>query len=188
MTFAGEMGFLVAPSPPPSLNYFPEEDYIMNEEHVNWDRELESLNDSLGDDEKGQAQFDIISTKIEGVMHDWMTTKVYARMNEPKDDDKEGVLQVDNDDFEDAIETELGQIACVSVVSLIGQILGDIISEHNDENFGEEQVGRYAELIKEVVSAVLVEGILISQAPGWRDKFDDAMAGIRDLGDLGTIA
>jgi hypothetical protein len=73
-------------------------------------------------------------------------------------------------------------------VSLIGQILGDIISEHNDEDFGEEQVSRYAELIKEVVSAVLVEGILISQAPGWRDKFDDAMAGIRDLGDLGTIA
>ena len=159
----------------------------MNEENVDWDEELESLNDSLGEDEQGQAQFEIISTKIRGVMEDWMSTKVYARINEPEAGEEEGLLEVDRDDFEDAIETELGQIACVSVVGLIGQILSEIISEHKDDDFGEEQVNRYTGLIKEVVSTVLVEGILISHAPGWRDKFDDAMAGIRELGDLGTI-
>ncbi|MBF85856.1 MAG: hypothetical protein CL489_15490 [Acidobacteria bacterium] len=156
----------------------------MNEEHINWDKELLALNETLNDNEQGQAQFEIISTKIRSVMEDWMATKVYAQVNEPEDSE-EGIVEVSTDEFEDSVETELGQIACVPLMGLIGQILSDIMAA--DAVFEEEQIERFGEAVTHVVGNLLVEGILISNAPQWREKFDDAMTGIRELGDLGTI-
>lgn len=174
----------------------------MNEEHINWDKELLALNETLNDNEQGQAQFEVISTKMRAVMKDWMSTKVYARVNQEGGDwhpndgglmveydqpysNDEGIVEVSTDEFEDSIETELGQIACVPVMGLIGQILSEIMTD--DAEFGEEQIERFGEAVTQVVGNLLVEGILISNAPQWRAKFDDAMTGIRDLGDLGTI-
>jgi hypothetical protein len=163
----------------------------MNEKNVNWDKELESLNETLTNNEQGQAQFEVISTKMRAVMKDWMSTKVYARVNQegveydqPYSND-EGIVEVSTDEFEDSVEAELGQIACVPVMGLIGQILSEIMAA--DAVFEEEQIERFGEAVTQVVGNLLVEGILISNAPEWREKFDEAMTGIRELGDLGTI-
>ena len=138
--------------------------------NVDWNKELQEL-DPLETDE---AMFDVTTDRIERLVSKWMETPMYAN---PGD----GEMQISEEPSEMSHQTTLGQIAAVPLLNLIAKTAAQISRESNPLDWFAEHISDNGDLILDLLQSVMTEGIMIANAPGLREEFDQVLAGVRKM-------
>lgn len=138
--------------------------------NVDWNKELQGL-DSL---EKEEAMFDVTTDRIERLVSKWMETPMYAN---PDD----GEMQISEEPSEMSHQTTLGQIAAVPLLNLIAKTAAQMSRESDPLNWFAEHISDNGDMILDLLQSVMTEGIMIANAPGLREEFDQVLAGVRKM-------
>jgi len=138
--------------------------------NVDWDKELQEL-DPLETDE---AMFDVATDRIERLIGKWMLTPMYAT---PDDDD----MTISDDPEEGSHETTLGQIAAVPLLNIIAKTAARMSREDDPLTWFGEYIHNNGDMILDLLQSVMTEGIMVANAPGLREEFDQVLAGVRTL-------
>ncbi len=139
-------------------------------EDVNWDEELENLNEEL--DPSG-ARYMIAINQLERLMNEWGETVIYA---EPPQDLTVGQIALSEEPKEGYIETSIGDISAIPLLGVMAKIFSEMMEDGPDADMGAMLTNR-AKVI-ELVRDLMIEGILISNAPEWKDRFAKAVEGL----------
>ena len=142
----------------------------MDNSKTDWNKELQEL-DSFEIDE---AMFDVATDRIERLVGKWMETPMYAN---PDD----GEMQISEEPSEMSHQTTLGQIAAVPLLNLIAKTAAQMSKEEDPLDWFAEHINDNGDLILDLLQSVMTEGIMIANAPGIREEFDQVLAGIRKL-------
>tara|TARA_Y100001956_G_scaffold63027_1_gene63240 strand:+ start:1209 stop:1676 length:468 start_codon:yes stop_codon:yes gene_type:complete len=147
---------------------------------TNWDEELESLNDQ---EEVGEIRFGMIADRFMSIINEWSEVPVWAlppQMNEDEDSYME--MKVSDEPFEGGIQTTMGDISALPLMGVVADIIRELFVEGGGVvDLGPDNLKEHRHRMIAAIKAVMVEGILISNAPEWSDKFDDAAKGLRDF-------
>jgi hypothetical protein len=136
--------------------------------NVDWDQELQEL-DPLETDE---AMFDVTTDRIERLISKWMETPMYAN---PDD----GEMQISEEPSEMSHQTTLGQIAAVPLLNLIAKTAAQMSQESDPLNWFAEHISDNGDLILDLLKCTMTEGIMIANAPGLREEFDQVLEVVR---------
>lgn len=142
----------------------------MKQDEVDWNKELEDLDP----EEKNEALFDVTSEHIERLIDKWMATPMYAGIGD-------GEVLVGNEPDENTRETTLGQIASVPLLNLIIRTAGQMSEKDSPIAWFEEHIQENSDLILDLLKSVMTEGIMVANAPGLRNEFDQILTSIRQL-------
>ena len=137
---------------------------------TDWNKELQEL-DSF---EKDEAMFDVTTDRIERLIGKWMTTPMYAT---PDD----GAMSISEDQEEGSHETTLGQIAAVPLLNIIAKTAAQMSKEDDPLTWFADHIEDNGDLILDLLQSVMTEGIMIANAPGLREEFDQVLTGVRKL-------
>jgi hypothetical protein len=140
--------------------------------NVDWDKELQEL-DPLETDE---AMFDVTTDRIERLVGKWMQTPMYASPNTSGDD-----LQISEEPGEMSHETTLGQIAAVPLLNMIAKTAAQMSKEDDPLTWFGGFIHDNGDVILDLLQSVMTEGIMIANAPGLREEFDQVLGGVREM-------
>ena len=138
--------------------------------NVDWNKELQGL-DSL---EKEEAMFDVTTDRIERLVSKGMETPMYAN---PDD----GKMQISEEPSEMSHQTTLGQIAAVPLLNLIAKTAAQMSRESDPLDWFAEHINDNGDLILDLLKSTMTEGIMIANAPGLREEFDQVLEVIRKV-------
>lgn len=143
----------------------------MNKDNnVDWNKELQELDS----DEKDEAMFDVTTDRIERLIGKWMLTPMYAIQD--SDD-----MMISEDPEEGSQETTLGQIAAVPLLNIIAKTAAQMSQQDDPLLWFGEHIHDNGDMILDLLQSVMTEGIMIANAPGLREEFDQVLAGVRTL-------
>ena len=138
---------------------------------VDWDAELLDI----GHDEKMNARLDVHTEAIQKIIEEWMQTTVWAKSPETEDD----TLDINNDPFEGADKTSLGEVASIPILNLFGFLMH--VGGVDPDDLNTEAIRDHKGFIMGVTASLITEGIMIANSPGWAEKVDAATKGLRDI-------
>ena len=139
----------------------------VNKEEINWDKFLEDLQSDAN-----SAKFDIITSQVQTVIENWMDTTVWAKPPEEFGDP----LIVSVEKHDDAtMETKLGELAAVQFLGVLARLCVKA-----DVDIDPRIIFANKQMIMQAVGCLMVEGIMIANAPGWSDEMDKALGDIRE--------
>jgi hypothetical protein len=118
--------------------------------------------------------FDVTTDRIERLVSKWMETPMYAN---PDD----GEMQISEKPSEMSHQTTLGQIAAVPLLNLIAKTAAQMSRESDPLNWFAEHISDNGDMILDLLQSVMTEGIMIANAPGLREEFDQVLAGVRKM-------
>ena len=143
---------------------------MKEEPKVDWNKELQGL-DSF---EKDEAMFDVTTDRVERLVGKWMTTPMYAT---PDD----GEMTITDEPEEMSHETTLGQIAAVPLLNIIAKTAAQMSRAEDPMDWFAEHINDNGDLILDLLKSVMTEGIMIANAPGLREEFDQVLYNIRTM-------
>jgi len=136
----------------------------------NWDGDWDQALTGVSVGEQNEAKFDVVVSRVQAVIRDWMETPIWAMTPE----EPEEPMKIGMSEFDDSTETRLGELASVQILGLLAMLCVKSGVEIDPRIMFENK-----ELILDVVAACLTEGIMIGNAPGWSDKMDAALGDVR---------
>ena len=134
---------------------------------INWDDALADISS----EESDEAKFDIITTRVQSVIRDWMNTPIWAETPETPDEP----MQVGETEWDGAMQTRLGELAAVQVLGLMA-----MLCLKADVEIDPRIVYKNKDLILDTIGCLMVEGIMVANAPDWSDKMDAALGDVRE--------
>ena len=150
------------------------------ENDTNWDEALENLNE---EEELGEIRFEMIAERFMSIINEWSQVPVWAQPPQLNEDEDSYVgLKVSDEPFDGGIETTMGDISALPLMGVVADIIRELFIEGGGVvDLGPDNLKEHRHRMISAIKAVMVEGILISHAPEWSDKFDDAAKGLRDF-------
>ncbi len=140
-------------------------DYLGND--MNWDEALAAISE----EESDEAKYDIITTRVQGVIRDWLNTPIWAETpNSPEDSMEIGVKEWDG-----AMQTRLGELAAVQVLGLLA-----MLCQKAEVDIDPRIIHKNKDLILETIGCIMVEGVMVANAPQWSEKMDEALGDVRE--------
>ena len=76
-------------------------------------------------------------------------------------------------------QTTLGQIAAVPLLNLIAKTASQMSRESDPMDWLAEHISDHGDLILDLLKSTMTEGIMIANAPGLREEFDQVLEVIR---------
>ena len=139
---------------------------------TDWDKELEDLNEEI---DPRAARFHIAVSQIENLIEEWGSTPIYAK---PSEDMSIGEMELSEEPKDGFLETRLGEISAVPLLGVLAKTVTEIL--HNTDEDGPDLEALYEskQRINEAVKNLMIEGILIANAPEWKDRFAKAAEGL----------
>ena len=137
------------------------------DDEINWDDALAAISS----EESDEAKFDIITTRVQSVIRDWMNTPIWAETPESPEDP----MEVGTEEWDGAIRTKLGELAAVQVLGLLA-----MLCLKADVDIDPRIIYKNKDLILETIGCLMVEGIMVANAPDWSDKVDAALGDVRE--------
>jgi hypothetical protein len=137
------------------------------DDEINWDDALAAISS----EESDEAKFDIITTRVQSVIREWMNTPIWAETPETPDEP----MQVGIKEWDGAMQTRLGELAAVQVLGLLA-----MLCLKADVEIDPRIVYRNKDLILDTIGCLMVEGIMVANAPDWSDKMDVALGDVRE--------
>ena len=138
--------------------------------NTDWNKELQEL-DSV---EKDEAMFDVTTDAIERLVGKWMGTIMYAK---PED----GTMSISDDEMEGAQKTTLGQIAAVPLLNIIARTAHQMSQQEDPLDWFAGYIHEDGDIVLDLLQAIMTEGIMIANAPGLREEFDQVLGSVRTL-------
>ena len=138
--------------------------------NVDWNKELQELDPN----EKDEAMFDVTTDRIERLVGRWMGTPMYAN---PDD----GEMEISDEPDDMSHQTTLGQIAAVPLLNIIAKTAAHMSKEEDPLEWFGEHIQDNGDMILELLQSIMTEGIMIANAPGLREEFDQVLGGVRKL-------
>ena len=143
-----------------------------NNEETNWDKELEELNEEI---DPRAARFHIAVSQIENLIEEWGNTPIYAK---PPEDMSIGEMDLSEEPKEGFLETRLGDISAVPLLGVLAKTVTEILHASDEDGPSLEALHDSKERINEAVKNLMIEGILIANAPEWKERFAKATEGL----------
>ena len=139
--------------------------------NVDWDAVLLDVSH----DETMNARLDVHTAAIIKVIEEWKQTPVLAKSPINADD----TLDINNEPFEGADKTSLGEVASIPLLNLFGFLMhvGGIDPDELDAEAIRDAKG----YIMGVCASLITEGIMIANSPGWGEKVDAATKGLGEI-------
>ena len=131
----------------------------------------EDLMATFSDVESAEAKFDVITSRVQAVINDWLRTPVWAETP----DNPADPLRIRSQQFDNANKTRLGEVAAVSVLGLLA-----MLCLKSDTKLDPRVIFKNKETILEVIGTLMVEGVMVANSPGWSAQMDDALADVRE--------
>ena len=137
------------------------------DDEINWDDALAAISS----EESNEAKFDIITTRVQSVIRDWMNTPIWAETP----DSPEDPMQVGVTEWDGAMQTRLGELAAVQVLGLLA-----MLCQKAEVDIDPRIVHKNKDLILETIGCIMVEGVMVANAPQWSEKMDEALGDVRE--------
>ena len=131
----------------------------------------EDLMTSFTDEESAEAKFDVITSRVQAVINDWLRTPVWAETP----DNPADPLRIRSQQFDNANKTRLGEVAAVSVLGLLA-----MLCLKSDTKLDPRVIFKNKETILDVIGTLMVEGVMVANSPGWSAQMDEALADVRE--------
>jgi hypothetical protein len=131
----------------------------------------EDLMATFSDVESAEAKFDVITSRVNTVIKDWLHTPVWAATPDNPTDP----LRIRSQKFDNANPTRLGEVAAVSILGLLA-----MLCLKSDTKLDPRVIFQNKETILEVIGTLMVEGVMVANSPGWSAQMDDALADVRE--------
>ena len=90
-------------------------------------------------------------------------------------------MSISEDQEEGSHETTLGQIAAVPLLNIIAKTAAQMSKEDDPLTWFADHIEDNGDLILDLLQSVMTEGIMIANAPGLREEFDQVLTGVRKL-------
>ena len=139
----------------------------LSENSINWDESLEGLQ---GDADT--AKFDVITSRVQTVIENWMNTTVWAKT--PEEFGEPLIVSVEKQD-DTTMETKLGELASVQFLGVLARLCVKA-----DVDIDPQIIFANKQMIMQAVGCLMVEGIMVANAPGWSDEMDKALGDVRE--------
>ena len=135
-----------------------------------WDGDWDDALTTLSDREKGDANFEVIASRVSKVVKDWLKSPVYAATSGPDEP-----MQIGSSDFENAKKTRLGEVAAVPVLGLMA-----MLCTKSEIRLDPKVIFENKKLILECVESMMVEGVLMANSSEWCEQMDTALGDVRE--------
>lgn len=135
-----------------------------------WDGDWDDALTTLSDREKGDANFEVIASRVSKVVKDWLKSPVYAATSGPDEP-----MQIGSSDFENAKKTRLGEVAAVPVLGLMA-----MLCTKSEIRLDPKVIFENKKLILACVESMMVEGVLMANSSEWCEQMDTALGDVRE--------
>ncbi len=135
-----------------------------------WDGDWDEALHDLSDREKGDANFEVIASRVSKVVKDWLKSPVWAATGGP-----DQPMLIGSSDFENAKKTHLGEVAAVPVLGLMA-----MLCTKSEVRIDPKVIFENKKLILECVESMMVEGVLMANSAEWCEQMDTALGDVRE--------
>lgn len=135
-----------------------------------WDGDWDEALHDLSDKEKGDANFEVIASRVTKVVKDWLNSPVWAATGGPDEP-----MLIGSSDFENAKKTRLGEVAAVQVLGLMS-----VLCVQSEVHLDPKVIFENKKLILECVESMMVEGVLMANSSEWCEQMDTALGDARE--------
>ena len=135
-----------------------------------WDGDWDEALHDLSDREKGDANFEVIASRVSKVVKDWLKSPVWAATGGP-----DQPMLIGSSDFENAKKTHLGEVAAVPVLGLMA-----MLCTKSEVRIDPKVIFENKKLILECIESMMVEGVLMANSAEWCEQMDTALGDVRE--------
>ena len=131
----------------------------------NWDESFKEIQDDAD-----EAFFDVITSRVQAVVNEWLHTPIWAKTPE----DLGEPMLVSTVEREDSVQTKLGELAAVQFLGVLAQLCTKA-----DVAIDPRIIYRNKDMILDAIGCLMVEGVMVANAPEWSGKMDKALGNVR---------
>jgi hypothetical protein len=135
-----------------------------------WDGDWNNALETLSNKERGDANFEVVASRVTKVVKDWLDSPVYAATGGPHEP-----MLIGSSDFDNAKKTRLGEVAAVQVLGLMS-----MLCVKSEIRLDPKVIFENKKLILECVEAMMVEGVLMANSIEWCEQMDTALGDVRE--------
>jgi len=135
-----------------------------------WDGDWNDALETLSDKEKGNANFEVVASRVSKVVKDWLNSPVWAATGGPDEP-----MHIGSSEFEDAKKTRLGEVAAVPVLGLMS-----MLCVQSEVRLDPKVIFENKKAVLECVEAMMVEGVLMANSVEWCEQMDNALGDVRE--------
>jgi hypothetical protein len=146
------------------------DDINMNNPIEEWDGDWDEALTNLSDKEKGDANFEVIASRVSKVVKDWLKSPVWAATGGPDEP-----MHIGSSEFDNAKKTHLGEVAAVPVLGLLS-----MLCVQSEVRLDPKVIFENKKLILECVESMMVEGVLMANSSDWCEQMDTALGDVRE--------
>jgi len=135
-----------------------------------WDGDWNDALETLSNREMGDANFEVVASRVSKVVKDWLNSPVWAATGGPDEP-----MLIGSSDFENAKKTRLGEVAAVQVLGLMS-----MLCVKSEVRLDPKVIFDSKKLILECVESMMVEGVLMANSSEWCAQMDTALGDVRE--------